>query len=61
MEYIATPYNDFEMYDITNDDIKNILRFAFLFDGSSYKTHAVKIDYCDDNAPIRQEPNIEIK
>ena len=61
MEYIATPYNDFEMYDITNDDIKNILRFAFLFDGSSYKTHAVKIDYCDDNASIRQEPNIEIK
>lgn len=61
MEYIASPYNDFDMYDISNDDIRNILRYAFLFNQSPRAKEKVRVDYLDDIDPIDPNPNIEVK
>lgn len=61
MEYVATAENGFKMYDISNEDIRNILKFAFLINGGVYKTEAVRVDYYDDTDPIRPNPHIIIK
>ena len=61
MEYIASPYNDFDMYDISNDDIQNVLRFAFLFNQAPRAKENVRVDYLDDIDPIAPNPNIEVK
>ena len=61
MQYIASPYNNYEMYDISNDDIKNILRFAFLFNCGLHNSHRARVDYLDETEPIRPNPEIEVK
>ncbi len=49
------------MYDISNDDIKNILRFAFLFNCGLHNSHRARVDYLDETEPIRPNPEIEVK
>ena len=61
MEYIATPNNNFKMLDISNDDIKNILRFVFLYNGRSSSSSDVSIDYTEGSESIIPNPNIEVK
>ena len=61
MEYVASPYNGFDMYDISNDDIQNVLRFAFLFNQALRAKENVRIDYLDDIDPIAPNPSIEVK
>ena len=61
MEYIATPSNYFKMLDISNDDIKNILKFVFLFNGRLSSSSDVRIDYTEDSESIIPNPNIEVK
>ena len=61
MEYIATPSNNFKMLDISNDDIKNILRFVFLYNGRSSSSSDVSIDYTEGSESIIPNPNIEVK
>jgi hypothetical protein len=57
MEYI----DSFDMYDISNDDIRNILRYAFLFNQAKHAKENVRVDYLDDIDPIAPNPNIEVK
>ena len=47
--------------DISNDDIKIILRFAFLFNYGKHNNHRVRVDYLDETEPIRPNPEIEVK
>ena len=61
MEYVASPYNGFDMYDISNDDVQNVLRFAFLFNQAPRAKENVRIDYLDDIDPIAPNPSIEVK
>ncbi|MBP5495794.1 MAG: hypothetical protein J6X98_01290 [Bacteroidales bacterium] len=61
MEYIASPYNGFDMNDISNKDIQNILKFAFLFNQAIYAKEKVRVDYLDDIDPIIPNPKIEVK
>ncbi len=49
------------MYDISNDDIQNVLGFAFLFNQAPRAKENVRIDYLDDIDPIAPNPSIEVK
>ena len=59
MEYTATPYNDFEMKDISNDDIRMIIKYMLDNNGLDVKGAKIRIDYINGSAPI--DPNAEIK
>ena len=59
MEYTATPDNGFEMKDISNDDIRMIIKYMLDNNGLDVEGAKVRIDYINDSAPI--DTNAEIK
>lgn len=59
MEYTATPDNGFEMKDISNDDIRMIIKYMLDNKGLYVEGAKVRIDYINGSAPI--DPNAEIK
>ena len=60
MEYIATQNNNYKMYPISNGDLINILKFAFLFDSWKSNSTEVRIDYTEDSEHIIPNPTINI-
>ena len=62
MHYVATNTNGFYMYPISNDDIRNIVRYMFDNDGSDVDDEAkVRIEYLNNSEPIQSYSNIEVK
>ena len=62
MHYVATNTNGFYMYPISNDDIRNIVRYMFDYDGSDVDNEAkVRIEYQNNSEPIQSYSNIEVK
>ena len=59
MEYTATPDNGFEMKDISNDDIRMIIKYMLDNNGLDVEGAKVRIDYINGSAPI--DTNAEIK
>ena len=59
MEYTATPYNNYEMKDISNDDIRMIIKYMLDNNSLDVKGAKVRIDYINGSAPI--DTNAEIK
>lgn len=59
MEYTATPYNNYEMKNISNDDIRMIIKYMLDNNSLDVKEAKVRIDYINGSAPI--DPHAEIK
>ena len=62
MEYVAKRSNNFYMYPISNDDIRNIARY-FLDNNEKYMENGpqVKIEYINDSTPIETYTEIEVE
>ena len=62
MEYTATSRNSFFMNPISNDDIRNIVRYMLDYDGFDVENGAnVRIEYLNNSTPIQSHSNIEVK
>ena len=62
MDYVAKNTNDFYMYPISNDDIRNIVRYMLDNDGFDVEDKAkVRIGYLNNSEPIQSYSNIEVK
>ena len=62
MEYVAKKSNNFYMYPISNDDIRNIVRYMLDNDGFDVEDKAkVRIEYINNSEPIQSYSNIEVK
>lgn len=62
MDYVAKNTNDFYMYPISNDDIRNIVRYMLDNDGFDVEDKAkVRIEYLNNSEPIQSYSNIEVK
>jgi hypothetical protein len=62
MHYVAKNTNNFYMYPISNDDVRNIVRYMLDYDGFDVENKAkVRIEYTDSSDPIQSYSNIEVK
>ena len=62
MDYVAKNTNGFYMYPISNDDIRNIVRYMLDYDGFDVEGKAkVRIEYLNNSEPIQSYSNIEVK